>query len=120
MRIQFGEIPEFHKDLKALRKRFFSLEDDIEVLKKVLTLYPQGNPPSIVRISYKEISNIKCEIYKVKHFRCRSLRGRGSRSGIRIIYAFDVERQKIIFVEIYFKEREDSDCDLERILDYFN
>ncbi|MEW6667290.1 MAG: hypothetical protein AB1512_18965 [Thermodesulfobacteriota bacterium] len=54
------------------------------------------------------------KIYKAKKFACRSLKGRGVQSGIRIIYAYDGEEDRIEFVEIYFKGDKENE-DRERI-----
>jgi len=51
------------------------------------------------------------QIYKLKKFSCKALKGKGNRCGIRIIYAFYPEKFEVEFLEIYFKEREDSDMD---------
>jgi hypothetical protein len=45
--------------------------------------------------------NESIEIYKLKKFTCKSLKGKGNRSGIRVIYIF--ENNKVHFVEIYHK-----------------
>lgn len=51
-------------------------------------------------------------IFKVKKFACRSLRGRGSKSGIRVIYAYDEKEDRIDLIEIYFKgDKENEDRD---------
>ncbi|MCD4674916.1 MAG: hypothetical protein K8S18_02835, partial [Desulfobacula sp.] len=49
-------------------------------------------------------------IYKARKFACRSLKGKGSKSGIRIIYAYFDKEDKIEFIEIYFKgDKENED-----------
>jgi hypothetical protein len=58
------------------------------------------------------------QIYKVKKFACKSLKGKGVKSGIRVIYAFYPDRLKIEFLEIYFKEKSDSDMDYEFVSKY--
>ncbi len=45
----------------------------------------------------------KAEIYKLKKFACRSLKGRGANSGIRVVYAFSPESMKVVLIEMYFK-----------------
>jgi len=57
------------------------------------------------------------KICKIKKFACRTLKGHGSRSGIRVIYAFHTEILKIEFIEIYFKGNKESE-DKERIKKY--
>ncbi|MFH1362075.1 MAG: hypothetical protein ABIH69_05415 [bacterium] len=114
--MNFEHLSEFEKDLKKLsKKRFRSLPEDLETLKKVLTISPQASPP----ISF-QISNLAAqhEIVKVKKFACKSLKGRGRNSGIKIIYAYHKEEQKIVFIEIYFKADRANE-DGSRILKYY-
>jgi hypothetical protein len=110
--MEFSSLPEFDTELAKLLKKYRSLEDDIEVLKAVLVKYPRGYQPIIFQISNL---GIETEIYKVKHFRCKTLQNKGSRSGIRIIYAYLEAEQRIKFTEIYYKEHDDIDCDKGRI-----
>jgi mRNA-degrading endonuclease RelE of RelBE toxin-antitoxin system len=109
-------LGEFDKDLKKLSKRFRSLLDDLEVLKKFLAISPAASPPNSFLISNL---NALHEIIKVKKFACKALKGRGANSGIRIVYAFHKDEHKFVFIEIYFKgdkEREDR----SRILKYYS
>ena len=49
------------------------------------------------------------------------MRGKGARSGIRIIYAYipeDKVNDKVIFIEMYSKSKKDN-FDKKRILQYF-
>lgn len=115
--MKFTSLPEFDNQLKKLLKKYHTLEDDLEVLKTILKKYPQGYSPVIIRVSGL---GIETEIYKVKHFRCKTLKHKGSRSGIRIIYAYLEEKQQIEFVEIYYKEKDDRECDRDRIFKYFS
>lgn len=97
-------LEEFKKDFKRLKKKFPSLTKDLEVFINVqLKLFHKLNIDNggIVRISGLGIEYP--EIYKVKKFACKSLKGTGSRSGIRIIYAYYPDLDKIEFIEIYYK-----------------
>lgn len=114
----FDSLPEFDKAFKSLLKRFRTLANDLNLLKeRILMKYPKGYPPIIFRV---DGLGIKTEIYKIKHFRCRALKHKGSRSGIRIIYAYFPSQQRIEFVEIYYKEKDNKDCDKNRILKYYS
>lgn len=118
--MEFSFLDEFNKEFKKLLKKYRTLEEDFELFKeRVLTYRENGTgkflfwrPPCIVRISNL---GIETEVYKVKHFSCRALKGRGSRSGIRIIYAYFPNENRVEFIEIYFKERDGTDCDKDRI-----
>lgn len=114
--MEFSTLSEFDNELSKLSKKFRTLKEDIDLLKKVLVVYPRIHPPTCIRISNL---GIKTEIYKVKHFRCKSLK-KGSRSGIRIIYAYLESEKRIEFAEIYYKDKDDRDCDKKRILKYYN
>ncbi len=111
----FTTVPEFDSEFDRLLKKYRSLEEDLKVLKAVLLKYPRGYEPVVFRIPGL---GIETEIYKVKNFRCKAL-NRGSRSGIRVIYAYLEATQEIKFVEIYYKEKDDVDCNKERIRKYF-
>jgi hypothetical protein len=50
----------------------------------------------------------------VKKFACKSLKGKGVQSGIRIIYSYFEKDDRIEFVEIYYKGDKEND-DRERI-----
>ena len=122
--MEFSYLDEFNKEFKQLLKKYRTLQEDFDLFKeRILTYRENGTgkflfwrPPGIVRISNL---GIETEVYKVKHFSCRALKGRGSRSGIRIIYAYFPDNTKVEFVQIYFKERDDTDCDKERIRRYY-
>ena len=111
----FTTVSEFDSEFDRLLKKYRSLKEDLEVLKAVLLKYPRGYEPVVFRIPGL---GIETEIYKVKNFRCKAL-NRGSRSGIRVIYAYLEAAQEIKFVEIYYKEKDDVDCNKERIRKYF-
>jgi len=71
----------------------------------------------IVQISGLSISQLP--IYKARKFACKSLKGRGSHSGIRIIYAYFEDDDRIELVEIYFKGDKENE-DRQRILKYYS
>ena len=105
------ECAEFEKDFKKLSKKFRSLEEDFKTFKntalKAFHKLDQANA-GIVPISDLGISDPK--IYKATKFACKALKGRGAASGIRVIYAYYPDSDKILFIEIYFKaDRENED-----------
>ena len=112
----FFRLDEFGHDLKKLQKDYPSLEDDLENFTAALTPRIPDGLPGIVRISNLG-SGVVDPIYKVRKFRCQSLKGRGSKSGIRLIYAYHPAVDKITFIEIYFKGKKENE-DRERILQY--
>jgi len=95
----------FEKDMKKLKK-YKSLKDDLEMLKKVLRNNPSEKGNQIVRID-KLGSNVKIPVYKVKQFYCRDI-GKGNRSGIRIVYAYIKSIDTIYFFEIFHKKKKEN------------
>jgi len=110
----FRELDEYAKDLKKLSKRFRSLQEDIATLKKVLEIQPEPTPPMSVRIAGLETGEI---VVKVRKIACKSLKGRGASSGMRLIYHYDKENVKIALIELYFKGDKENE-DRERIVQY--
>ena len=113
--MKYEYLAEFEKDLKRLSKRFRSLSEDLETLKKILAIYPSASPPNSFSVSNL---NALHEIIKVKKFACKVLKGSGGNTGIRIIYAFHKEEQKVVFIEMYFKGDKVNE-DRSRILKYY-
>ncbi len=111
----FSELDEFEKDLKKLLKKYRSLNDDIETIKKVLKTEPNERPSFSHRISGL---GIKTCVIKVKKMACKSLKGKGVNTGLRLIYAHFEEEQKIVFIELYHKNTKENE-DRERILHHF-
>ncbi|MFT3676615.1 MAG: hypothetical protein QM781_12000 [Chitinophagaceae bacterium] len=111
----FEELPEYKKDLKDLLKKYRTLEADMDVVKKVLAFSPDERPP----FSYR-ISNLGVEtcVIKVKKIACRSLKGKGVNSGLRLVYAFFEQDKKIVFAELYHKGEKENE-DRKRILSHF-
>jgi mRNA-degrading endonuclease RelE of RelBE toxin-antitoxin system len=111
----FDELHEYRKDLKTLLKRYRTLNDDIDIVKKVLEVMPDERPPFSFRI---DNLGIKTCIIKVKKIACRSLKGRGVNSGLRLIYAHFKEEERITFIELYHKNDKENE-DRQRITDNF-
>lgn len=111
----FNELSEFTKDLKDLLKRYRTLNDDLDVVKKVLEVFPDERPPFSFRIDGLGLTTC---IIKVKKIACKSLKGRGVNSGLRLIYAYFKEEQKIVFIELFHKNDKENE-DRKRITDNF-
>ncbi len=112
-------LTEFDKDLKKLCKKFRTLEEDLTVfVEKQLRLLHKLD---IDNRGCVRISDLGIEyplIYKARKFACKSLKGRGAASGIRIIYAYYSKEDIIEFVEIYYKGDKPSE-DRKRILSQY-
>jgi len=111
----FEELTEFQKDLKSLLKKYRTLNDDLEVVKQVLTVTPDERPPFSFRIDNLGLETC---VIKVKKIACKALKGRGVNSGLRLIYAYFKDQEKIIFVELYHKNNKENE-DKQRILNNF-
>ena len=112
----FEELAEFKKDLKKLLKRYRSLNDDLQVVSKVLTINPKERPPFSYKIN--ELGIETC-VVKVKKVACRSLKGKGVNSGLRLVYAHFEQENRIVFVELYHKNDKENE-DRDRLLRNFN
>ncbi|MCL4511783.1 MAG: hypothetical protein M1470_12025 [Bacteroidetes bacterium] len=122
---KYVRLPEFEKDLKALKKRYRTLsvgsygEEDIENFIKaaLIPFHEEGiDSGSIVEIS--DLGIAEPRIFKVRKFACRSLYGKGAQSGIRIIYAYSEKDREVRFIEIYYKGDKKNE-DRERVKNYF-
>ena len=111
----FEELDEFKKDLKHLLKKYRTLEDDLEIVRKVLRVDPNERPPFSFRIS--DLGVTTCVI-KVKKIACRALKGRGVNSGLRLIYAYFLKEERIVMIELYHKNDKELE-DKQRIKKHF-
>lgn len=122
MKKKFNEIKrlaEFNKEFKKLLKKYRSLEDDLNTfIDKQLVLYHKLDVDNqgVLRISGLGVESP--EIYKAKKFACKALKGRGVQSGIRIIYAYYPDEDKIEFIEIYHKNQKENE-NTDRIIKVF-
>mgnify|MGYP001794396182 FL=1 len=112
----FDALTEFKKDLKNLLKKYRTLNDDLDVVKKVLEIMPDERPPFSFRI---DNLGLKTCIIKVRKIACKALKGRGVNSGLRLIYAHFQKEEKIVFIEFYPKNAKENE-DRQRIIDNFN
>lgn len=116
---EISRLPEFDKDMRRLLKRFKTFEDDLKIfIKNELNLY---HKIGIDNNGVFQVPGLKIEspkIYKAKKFACRSLKGRGVQSGIRVIYTYFEEQDKIEFIELYYKGDKENE-DRKRISKYY-
>lgn len=119
-KINYGKTPEFQKDFKRLLKKFKSLENDLELVKiAAIELFHIQKINNLSVFPIQGFCTDEIQICKIKKFACKALKGRGSKSGIRIIYAFYCQNYKVDFIEIYFKSEKENE-DRERIKEYLN
>ena len=112
---EISHVPEFEKDLKKLVKRVSSLEDDLRMFIKVaMNAFHKQKIDSNAIFHISDLGIRSPKIFKGKKFACKSLKGKGAQSGIRIIYVYHEEEDRVEFIEIYYKGDKESE-DRERI-----
>ena len=107
----FSESDEFKKEFKKLAKKYPTLEEDLEVVKKAIAADPTGNGTK----HWNALKHDGGDRYVLKmRMMCRAVRG----SQFRLIYYYNGANIEVLLIEVYFKgnkEREDA----ERIRDFF-
>jgi hypothetical protein len=117
-KIEYDATGVFQRDLKQLLKKFKTLEEDLETAKRnAVELYHLNNTNNRSVFPIPDFCNEAILVCKIKKFACKALKGRGSASGIRVIYAYHVATSKVEFIEIYFKGEKENE-DRERIKKY--
>lgn len=111
----FEELAEFKKDLKKLLKKYQTLNNDLFTVKAILKNKPEARPTFSYRLNYLGIETC---VIKIKKIACRSLKGRGVNSSLRLVYAYFEEEDRIILVELFHKNDKEHE-DRERIKKYF-
>ena len=115
--INYSESDEYKKSFNKLVKRFRTLDRDMIYFKQfVLEPYFDKVIDTLALIKIEGGCNEKYDSYKVTKFACMSLKNKGNRSGIRIVFLVDksiVNGVNIEFLEIYFKgDKEMNDMEL--------
>jgi mRNA-degrading endonuclease RelE of RelBE toxin-antitoxin system len=117
-RINYCETPEFQKDFKRLAKKYRTLDEDFALAKKAtIELYHLQKINNNAVFPIPEYCREPIEVLKLNKFACKSLFGKGVKSGIRIIYAFNSVSYKVDFIEIYYKGEQENE-DRDRIRNY--
>lgn len=121
MMMNYDETEEFRRDFKKLMKKFPSLAEDLEVNKQYrIELFHCKEIDSRSIFEIQGVGNTaELKFFKVKKFQCKNLKGRGAKSGIRVIYAYFPTEQRIVFLEVYFKANQENE-NRQRIIDFIN
>jgi mRNA-degrading endonuclease RelE of RelBE toxin-antitoxin system len=108
-------VLEFKNQYKKFCNKYQGFDKDFEILLKALKVEPENR-----RICEKIPTGREVEIplYKVKKFQCKAIQ-KGTRSGIRLIYAYDKYKYKIYLVELYKHIKDSNSHDIKRIKKYF-
>lgn len=110
-KINYYGIPEFKKNFKKLLRKYRSLEEDLKLAKiAAIELYHLKDINNLSIFPIQNFCTEEIQICKIKKFACKALKGRGAKSGIRVIYAFHKKNFTVDFIEMYFKgEKENED-----------
>lgn len=113
--MNFNELSEFRKECKRLGKKYKSLlndirgfKNDLQNFKDVISVTPLGNSKHFNIVTQTE----SAKIIKARFF-CRYLKG----SSLRVIYSYIGEKERIDFIELYFKGDKENE-DRERMKKY--
>lgn len=122
--IIYEETESFKKDFKRLSKKFKTLDKDFELIKKAtIELFHinniNNNSIFLLEGQQSELLKDKVKIYKIKKIACRSLKGFGCNSGLRIIYTYFESESKVEFLQFYHKNESENE-NRELIEEYLN
>ncbi len=115
MSVKIERLAEFEKDLKQLRKKYKTIDDDIALVERVIAVDPTARPPFSFQIDNLGLET--CAI-KIRKIASRSFKGRGAMSGFRLIYAHFELENRVVFIELYHKSYKEVE-DRERIRENF-
>lgn len=119
--IRYKRHVQFEKRIKKLLRKYRTLEEDLMITQAMaIELLHINNLDNHSIELIPGFDNEKVKIHKIKKFACKALKGKGVKSGIRIIYAFYPECLEVEYLEIYYKERSDTDMDYDFVREYFN
>lgn len=107
----------FKRDFKKLSKRYRSLRDDLEtfIRTSIRAVHVLGQcPEPLGHFPVQGLGDDEQEVFIAKKFACRSLKGTGGRSGIRVVYRFEKNTLHLLLIEIFYKGDKEL-LDLERI-----
>jgi hypothetical protein len=115
-------LPEFEGDLKHLKKRYRSLDEDLDTLVKALHVWlcVQGKAGQSYDDGYVIMSGYGangCYLYKVRHMACAAIPGKGSRTGLRVVCAYWPASDTLEFIQLYV-EADSSLEDQNRVRNY--
>ena len=100
-KLEISSTPYFLKQAKTLKKKYSSLDKDLDEIKESLQINPfQGD-------------SLGKNCYKVR-FAIES-KGKGKSGGARLIMLVKIVQEKIIFLSVYDKSEKDTITDKEII-----
>ncbi len=118
--LKITQLAVFDRELKKLSKKYKHLQEDLDFFKTnqlMLTHIEKIDNSAVFKIPKTGIGNPI--FFKVKKFHSEDFPGKGVKSGIRLIYAYYPEEKKVEFIQIYYKEKDDTNHDVDRIKKYY-
>lgn len=113
------ELPEFTRDFKALARRYRTLAEDLNVVVNTqLFAFHKLDIDSGGIVQISNLGVVRAPIHKVRKFACKAMKGKGVRTGIRLIYAYFETDDRIELIEIYLHGDKDLE-DRHRILMHY-
>ena len=112
MRIEFAEADEFKKDFKQLLKKHKTLIADFTTLKKygIKSFHTDSSDINNNIIKITKVQNTpELQFYKIIRFRSLSFKNHGSKSPLRIIYAYFANAKKVVFLQLYIKSEHQNE-----------
>lgn len=107
----FSESDEFKKEFKKLVKKYPTLSDDLDVIKKIIVANPVGNGTK----HWNVLKQDEADNYIMKmRMMCRSVRG----SQFRLVYFCNSKKVEVLFIELYYKSNKEKE-NTKRIEEYF-
>lgn len=116
--IEYSETTSFKREFKKIKNKYPTLDYDFQTMKKsAIEIYHNKIAPTQAVVPIEGLCSDEYLSMKVRKFACRSLKGRGANSGIRIIYVYEKASQTVTFIEIYLKSDKANE-DKKRIKDF--
>ena len=113
-------LQEFERDFKRLLMKYNTLEEDLaKFIDRQLFIYHKLGLDNRGVFPIDDLGSTTAPVFKAKKFACRSLKGRGVKSGIRVIYAYHKADDRVELVEIYVKSDKEVE-DRARIKRYYS
>ena len=113
-------LQEFERDFKRLLMKYNTLEEDLaKFIDRQLFIYHKLGLDNRGVFPIDDLGSTTAPVFKAKKFACRSLKGRGVKSGIRVIYAYHKGCDRVELVEIYVKSDKEVE-DRPRIKRYYS
>jgi hypothetical protein len=106
--MNISETNEFKKDFKKLFKKYKSIKDDFNILKRVVQTEPLGDGTKHWNC-LRKIEERNISFFKVRMM-CRTVKG----SDFRVTYMYDGEKVELLFIEMFFKGKKNNN-DQKRI-----